>query len=400
MDSKIEKTNEVNKRQCKAWLRQYSYEIIGVFIIAIGLIFFMLHRRYDSSAPIDAGLWGQFGDYVGGIVGSLIAYVSIRLLSQNLQEQIRANNEIKKNNENSVKVFELQQFDSTFNTLLNLYKDAQAQVQLINIDSILNHSCAQPEYPNRVNEVLRTFTELYSQHLNVLSSYFRLIYRIMQIIDEAPVGGKIQTRYAKIFRCQLSEKELLLIRYNAMTHYGSKMRHYIIRYNLLKHLPLLMLSEFRLNQSSILGAESKDLLNSIFSDLRKFLVCHLCEKGQNNIVDKVANNKFKFGHYNCSVSFGNDKQIIITILFEYVKGKNTSFPLTDPQFKQIIEFFMYETFVVSSFGLYQTLEKVNIMADMSQEHKSQKHTIWASISHKDGYNLVLSQGQLSNPQKK
>ena len=58
----------------------------------------------------------------------------------------------------------------------------------------------------------------------VTAYYYRLLYRIMQTIDDANVDDDTKRRYAKIFRCQISEEELILLRYNASTHYGKKMQ--------------------------------------------------------------------------------------------------------------------------------------------------------------------------------
>lgn len=88
MGSKIEKTKKSRMLILNDWLKGHAYEIIAILIMVIGAVLFGLHREYDSSKPIDGGLWGQYGSYVGGLVGSLLAYVSIRLLNRNLQEQI------------------------------------------------------------------------------------------------------------------------------------------------------------------------------------------------------------------------------------------------------------------------------------------------------------------------
>lgn len=109
---RIRRTSDNRRKYLWLWIVKYVYEILILLILLIGVILFSLHRNYETSAPIDASLWGQFGDYVGGIIGSLIAYVSVRLLNRNLQEQIEANKAIRQNNEDSRKVFELQQFDA------------------------------------------------------------------------------------------------------------------------------------------------------------------------------------------------------------------------------------------------------------------------------------------------
>lgn len=101
---RIRRTSDNRRKYLWLWIVKYVNEILILLILLIGVILFSLHRNYETSAPIDASLWGQFGDYVGGIIGSLIAYVSVRLLNRNLQEQIEANKAIRQNNEDSRKV--------------------------------------------------------------------------------------------------------------------------------------------------------------------------------------------------------------------------------------------------------------------------------------------------------
>lgn len=123
------KTNKLKGKKIKDWFVNQSFELVSFAILTVGLLFFSLHRQYDISQPIDGGLWGQYGDYVGGLLGTLLAYMSVKLLSRNLHEQIIANKELRISNENSQRVAALQQFDSSFSTLIDMYRDCQGQVK-------------------------------------------------------------------------------------------------------------------------------------------------------------------------------------------------------------------------------------------------------------------------------
>lgn len=251
MGSKIEKTSKSKKKKYCDFFLNYVYEIIAILILFVGFVFFSLHRDYDSSMSIDGSLWGQYGDYVGGLVGTLLAYMSIKLLNKNLQEQIIANRELRTNNEDNRKVAALQQFDSSFSTLIDMYRNHQSEVKKLEKTWAKEFTSDNKDYKKRVEEAIEAYRKFYEANHSLLSSYYRLLYRIMQTIDEANVDEDIKRRYAKIFRCQISEEELLLLRYNALTHYGKKMQVYINRYNLLKHLSKLHLLEFK--ESSILS---------------------------------------------------------------------------------------------------------------------------------------------------
>ncbi len=147
-------------------------------------------------------------------------------------------------------------------------------------------NCKKIAYRDRVEEAKSEFSKFYATNRLVLSAYFRLLYRIMQTISEAQVDGCVKLRYAKILRCLLTEDELFLLRYNAMTHYGNKMQPYINQYNLLKHLPLMRLLEFHFESVSTLSAQYKDLFDNIFLDVRKYLINTLCQISEENKFEK------------------------------------------------------------------------------------------------------------------
>lgn len=86
MDSKrIEKkTQNIRKEK---WESQLNFlEILALIICCISLVFFLWKREYNLNA-ISADVWGQFGDFIGGIIGTLIAYISVRLLVKTLKAQ-------------------------------------------------------------------------------------------------------------------------------------------------------------------------------------------------------------------------------------------------------------------------------------------------------------------------
>lgn len=203
MDSKsvIKKTSKSTKKKYINFFEDHIYEVIAILILLVGIVFFALHRDYDSSEPIDGGLWGQYGDYVGGLVGTLLAYISIKLLNKNLQEQIVANKELRTSNEDSRKIAALQQFDSSFSTLIDMYRDCQNEVKKLDKNWAKDFSSTSKDYDQRVKDAVNSYLKFYEANHSLLSSYYRLLYRIMQTIDEAKVDDDTKRRYAKIFRC-------------------------------------------------------------------------------------------------------------------------------------------------------------------------------------------------------
>ena len=359
-------------------------------IFIIGVVLFMAHRNYDKAVQIDSAVWGQFGDYVGGVIGAIIAYVSVRLLNTNLQEQIKANIAIKQNNEDNKKVAELQQFDKTYTTLLDVFEKQRKLLDEIELNGVYEKDVSTKKYQDLVDKAIKDFSNLYAHNRNILSAYFRLFYRIMQTIDEAIVDENIKRRYAKIFRSMLSERELELLRYNAMTNYGRKSQPYINCYNILKHLPYTNLKEFSL--ISQMPPDYKDVFNNIFFDIRKFLIAAFSNNSECEFGKKYYTPKNKT--YKASVSGIESNRNYAKIEVEYTTRDNI---IKENDIITLLEFFMWETFVYTSFGLYQNADKIKISADHNRESRSQKHVVWATVTQVDGFPLVLSQAQLKEP---
>lgn len=260
MESRINVNNsvpvEVTNKKKKTWeWKVYWLEIFLGFVFLVITILFFLKCNFNWIKPLNSELWAQYGDLIGGLIGSMIAYISIRLLVKTLQEQMRANNDVFEFNKECLKTNLINQFESNFQTVFNIYANSLANFKSIDghdSGSRYLHSCVSEmetssaksmvaDYSKNVPLAKKTFDNFYTNNRYCASTYFSLLYRVMQTIDEAKVSDALKRRYAKIVRCQLSEDELLLLRYDALTLNGAKMRSYINRYNLLKHLPLTKL---------------------------------------------------------------------------------------------------------------------------------------------------------------
>ena len=390
------KTNKLKGKKIKDWFVNQSFELVSFAILTVGLLFFSLHRQYDISQPIDGGLWGQYGDYVGGLLGTLLAYMSVKLLSRNLHEQIIANKELRISNENSQRVAALQQFDSSFSTLIDMYRDCQGQVKGLDMQWSKNYSSSEKDYRKRVDQAIDAYLTFFMKNHSLLSSYYRLLYRIMQTIDEAAVDNDIKRRYAKIFRCQISEEELILLRYNAFTHYGKKMQVYINRYNLLKHLPKMHLLEFKDPSILAMVDGQAELFDRFIVEIRRKIIEGISVDGIKE--PELWNSSNKIELENLDIVFAILKSSV-KIDLVYVMPKGTGSKAFDDPLQSLLTFYILETFVYASFGCYQSISSVDITSDIRIERQYRKHTVWVQLKSKNDYALVLSPKQLDRPQK-
>jgi len=146
-----------------------SFILVGVGIVLICiafLLFIWCDYSLNFHSEINAEKFGQLGDFIGGIVGSIWALAGMLLFYIALTEQrkdIKTNQEALKNQiaalnnqveefklqrkelESSRKVYEqqsktlkVQQFESNFYSLLNIYMSIKADLnKLVKLETIL-----------------------------------------------------------------------------------------------------------------------------------------------------------------------------------------------------------------------------------------------------------------------
>ena len=256
------------------------------------IIFFLWENNYSINAPIDDGKFGTFGDFVGGVLGSIWSLCGVLLFysalkeqredfntnKQALQKQIEAlevqtnefrlqRQELKESRQvfiDQSKTLRQQRLDSTYFSLLSLYKEVISELDekaggdyfKTFREQLFDRKVLCGEYVNNHNEIASRYLDLFYQHKQELSHYFKLVYRIVKIVDDYDIEEVEKFRYVKIFRSQLSENELLAIYYNSHSRFGKESYKLVLKYNLLKHLPVVSKVEF---QYYLLNAAEKEV---------------------------------------------------------------------------------------------------------------------------------------------
>jgi len=272
----------------------------GLVLIILSLFFFLWRETFfDTSLLLNSGKAGQFGDFVGGIIGSLWAFAGVILFYVALTEQ-RMDFAINKKTldtqvaalEKQIQEFELQrdemklsrevyteqsntlkkqQFENTFFNMVGLHHkiveglkidtieldDSKDHLKRLNLTGVLSSRVCfflffmelQANYLKREkilvsnktsyepnNLIVLTYEDLYNKFQSDLSHYFGTLYNILKFIKSQQVGDDFF--YANIFRAQLSSYELLLLFYHCSSKYGSsKFKSLIEDYSLFKFMP-------------------------------------------------------------------------------------------------------------------------------------------------------------------
>lgn len=343
--------------------------VVFCAIAVIVLIIFIVANPWYFTWKADATQWGQFGDFIGGFVGTALVFLSIYYLIKTLRAQIEANNKVAENNEAIANVNLLQQTDTKIKHLLSFYKEVRDSykeklpgtktlndwvvlLKEYNIQSTEN-------YATRLLASKEAFDRVfYIPCKPIAAVQFRVLYQIMCLIKTIDKkNNDIKLFYGKMVRSQLSEDELLLLRYNCQCIYGRAMREHINEYNLLKHLPPLSLLEFQYWSKNVINSEV--LQNALDTELiaqRKEIMERTKHKREKLIEEQKGWNITS--KYHVYMDFSDDNKT-----FTYCLTRRYSYPdsehideafsaLADCHMYNFIKDYLHEVFEYSNFQIF------------------------------------------------
>lgn len=267
--------------------------ITSLICLLVSIYIFIIHGSWQFSPILDEAKVAQFGDFVGGVVGTLLAFVAAILYYVALKEQRKdiAINQKSMNLQNEalakqIEEFEkqkeelaltrivyeqqcktmkeqehtmkIQQFESSFYSFLNVYIAIKNELNTNDEEkdffkTIFFKLCESIDIelidksPLNCHKIVeKKYIDLFLHNKGRLSHYFKTIYRLLKIIDSSLcLNNKEKMFYAKIIRSQLTDYELLIMYYNYHSAYANKSTILIYRYNILKHIHPLSKIEFR-----------------------------------------------------------------------------------------------------------------------------------------------------------
>lgn len=235
------------------------------------LIYFF--SDWTCSKIIDEEKFGQFGDFTGGLIGTLLAFSASLLYFIALKEQqkdVRTNQksldsqieefrnqvselqESRRISEKQLETMSLQQFENHFYAYFAIYQKAKDFIYSSNekditishfLEKLNDEIKSNISYKQSEREgylaTKKAYEKLFVMYRNQFAHYFRTLYRLVEIVASCRVpklDDRTKMKYIKIIRSQLSDLELLLIHYNCMSDYAGKSRNLFYEYNLMKHL--------------------------------------------------------------------------------------------------------------------------------------------------------------------
>ena len=285
--------------------------ITCILIFGAMIILFSLNREFDNEYPIDNGLFGTYGDFIGGVVGTIVAFYSAFLLVKTLQSQENVNQSvIETNNQISIASGKelyntlLEVFNNKFERFMTCYQNAidnyvieksnelltgRKAFEKIASEFICNDFNNNNDYLRRTQSAISEYVDFYSNNRLYLAVHFRMLYLLTSLVSTLGLETNDKVLYAKLIRGQLSESEMTMLRYNCHSEYGVKMQKNCNEFNLIKHLPVMQLLEFKMHYNllkSNVGENVKELvvgLDTMFITLRKYAKMVLDKDSQRNI---------------------------------------------------------------------------------------------------------------------
>lgn len=130
--------------------------MINRYIIAATLFILVVFASYFINFYVvlgyrvsdDSAIWGQLGDYAGGMLNPLLSFIAIVLLIKSLTLQNEANISLRTELQNSEKTEKLRSFEALFFNMINSQKDLfesfiieslteEGEIQLIGVKAVM-----------------------------------------------------------------------------------------------------------------------------------------------------------------------------------------------------------------------------------------------------------------------
>lgn len=200
-------------------------------LLTIGSVGFYIMTYVDHTISDDPIYFGVFGDYIGGVVGTILTLLSVGLLYITYKSQMQI-----AYRQNDLTAH--QQFEETFFELLDslqtITKDAFCELK--DVYQKIKQSLEEFEYEDqlldreniciiqqRINDM---FYDVYYPNRLRIGLYFRNLCHIMQFIEQSREEDKL--KYFQILQAHLSDQELFILFFYSISQFGKRFVHPMI----------------------------------------------------------------------------------------------------------------------------------------------------------------------------
>lgn len=111
-------------------IKGYVLLAAGIIVLVGAVYFVRFYCLLDYVLAEETEVWGQFGDFIGGVLNPLLSFISITLLLKSLSLQYQANSSLRADIENKEKIEILRSFESLFFSLISAQKNSFDSLRL------------------------------------------------------------------------------------------------------------------------------------------------------------------------------------------------------------------------------------------------------------------------------
>ena len=232
---------------------------ISSFVILLFVFGFYFYKFALLGLSNNQELWGQFGDFVGGTLNPILAFLSfmallytikiqtdeLKLSREELEatrEELKGSRIAQQEQSESLKLqneaTKLQMFENTFFQVINLFIQNRAEIIYGTNNSIKPLSKILRNLKIEEGKTTETiYDEFYEKFEAYTGTYFGQTYQVIKFIDNSNIGNK--QRYINIFRAQFSKDELVFLFYHCLGTIGKrKLKKLVEGYEFFEHLIL------------------------------------------------------------------------------------------------------------------------------------------------------------------
>lgn len=235
-------------------IEKLTIGILALAVVASIIIYAVsFYNREFASSPED---FGVFGDYAGGVAGTLIGLISVVFLYRTYRVQVEISRAQEAQQQSS-------QFETMFFMLLSQQRSILQQIRgeltdcygtksmyeghayigvlKQNLEIRLSDLMYEEQLLTKDNKnilkikVHSIYHDLFRSHASQLGHYFRHLYHIVKFVDESSESNK--KKYVDLIQSQMNTDELCLTAINGISDYGRrKMLPLLDKYSFLENL--------------------------------------------------------------------------------------------------------------------------------------------------------------------
>lgn len=270
----------------------FKIKLILFAIFSFIILLFVFGLYFSKFALLglsnDQELWGQFGDFVGGTLNPILAFLSFmallytikiqtdelklsreeleatrkelegsRIAQQEQSESLKLQNEATK----------FQMFENTFYNLLNHHNNILEKLNYILVRTGENKM--QPE-AGLFKDILGDLSSSELNYENIYGSfksknkgtmkiYFMTLFQLLKFIDieskKLPIDANL---YTNIIRATLNDKVLILLALNSVVNEYKKYKEFLTKYYFLEYLNFISSDDLHENVKKIIDDKIKN----------------------------------------------------------------------------------------------------------------------------------------------